>query len=184
MEENSGFFCGKNLMKLASFTSSVWRQPLWVLSLWLGPVYPSMKIKVTSTDQFPMIELRWIFVGSLWAASLPKMGQTFRGCLVLFLLFQDLVTASIALEPGGLNYDLDQTQARTLKDTFPFTQLRVMQSHTPLPIKWRRRNRAPLLWGRMTIGKKNIFLISQYSTSQPTQQTITPNKNRQLTNTQ
>ena len=53
-----------------------------------------------------MIELRWIFVGSLWAASLPKMGQTFRGCLVLFLLFQDLVTASIALEPGGLNYDL------------------------------------------------------------------------------
>ena len=30
-----------------------------------------------------------------------------RECLVIFLLFQDLVTASLAIEPGGLNYDLD-----------------------------------------------------------------------------
>ena len=30
------------------------------------------------------------------------------GMLIFFLLlFQDLVTASIGLEPGGLNYDLD-----------------------------------------------------------------------------
>ena len=34
-----------------------------------------------------------------------------------FLLFQDLVTASIAIEPGGLNYDLDTWGCAGLRPT-------------------------------------------------------------------
>ena len=44
--------------------------------------------------------------------------NTLTGMLVFFfLLFQDLVTASIAIETGGLNYDLDIWGCASLQPT-------------------------------------------------------------------
>ena len=52
------------------------------------------------------MSMTWIH-GVVQCADLGPMQIPSRGCLVFFLLYQDLVTTSIAIEPGGLNYDLD-----------------------------------------------------------------------------